>query len=127
VRRAAFPPDLDRITVTGIAGIGHHGVFPYERRDGQTFSVDVTLGLDLSDAGRTDDLTDTVDYGLLARQVADDIAGEPLDLIEALAARIASTCLGFSRVTAVTVTVHKPEAPIPVPFGDTSVTITRVR
>lgn len=127
IRVAVFPPELDRITLTGIESYGHHGVLPHERRDGQTFRADVTVGLDLSAAGRTDDLTDTVDYGVLARQVSDDIAGEPLDLIEALAERIARTCLGDARVQAVTVTVHKPEAPIPVPFGDTSVTITRVR
>lgn len=124
---ATFPPGLDRIALTGIEATGYHGVFPEERRNGQKFRVDVTVGLDLSAAGRTDDLTDTVDYGVLARQVSDDIAGEPLDLIEALAERIARTCLLDSRVQAVTVTVHKPEAPIPVPFGDTSVTITRVR
>lgn len=124
---AVFPQDLDRITLTGIEAVGHHGVFPFERRDGQPFRVDVTLGLDLSAAGRSDDLADTVDYGTLARQVSDDITGEPLDLIEALAERIARSCLGDGRVQAVTVTVHKPQAPIPVPFGDTCVTITRVR
>lgn len=124
---ALFPPDLDRITVTGIRATGHHGVLPEERRTGQPFVVDVTLGLDLSTAGATDDLTTTVDYGVVARQVHDDIAGEPLDLIEALADRIARTCLGHPRVHAVEVTVHKPEAPITVPFGDTSVTVTRTR
>ncbi len=124
---AVFPPDLDRITVTGISATGHHGVFPHEKRDGQTFVADVTLGLDLSAAGRTDDLTTTVDYGILAQQVNADIAGDPLDLIEALAERVARTCLGHPPVRAVTVTIHKPQAPIPVPFGDTSVTITRVR
>lgn len=123
----AFPSHFDRITVTGISAVGHHGVFPYEKRDGQVFVLDVTLGLDLSEAGRSDDLTATVDYGVLASQVSDDITGEPLDLIEALAERVARTCLAHPRVQAVTVTVHKPEAPIPVPFGDTSVTITRVR
>ncbi len=124
---ALFPPELDRITVTGIRATGHHGVFPEERRSGQPFVVDVALGLDLSAAGATDDLTATVDYGVVARQVVDDIAGEPLDLIEALAERIARSCLGHPPVRAVEVTVHKPEAPIPVPFGDTSVTIIRTR
>lgn len=124
---ALFPPGLDRITVTGIRAIGHHGVFPEEKRAGQPFVVDVTLGLDLSVAGLSDDLTATVDYGTVARQIRDDIVGEPLDLIEALAERIARTCLDHPAVRAVEVTVHKPEAPIPVPFGDTSVTITRAR
>ncbi|QGF25169.1 dihydroneopterin aldolase [Raineyella fluvialis] len=118
---------MDRIAVTGIRAIGHHGVYPEEKRDGQPFVVDVTLGLDLSAAGLADDLTATVDYGVVARQVCDEIAGEPLDLIEALAERIARTCLAHQPVLAVEVTVHKPQAPIPVPFGDTSVTITRTR
>ena len=124
---AIFPADLDRIALRGIRARGRHGVFPEERRDGQEFVADVTLGLDLSTAGRTDDLTATVDYGALAQQVSDDIAGEPLDLIEALAERIAASCLGHPSVRAVEVTVHKPQAPMPVRVDDTAVGITRIR
>lgn len=115
----------DRVALRGVAGFGHHGVFPEERRDGQRFVVDVTCTLDLSEAAATDDLARTVDYGLLAQAIVADIEGEPLDLIESLAGRIAATCLAAGPVTEVEVTVHKPEAPMPVEVADVAVTLTR--
>lgn len=117
----------DRILLTGISAEGFHGVFEHERRDGQTFVVDAVLTIDLTEAGRTDALADTVHYGELAQAIADDIAGPPLNLIEALAHRIATTCLADARVTEAIVTVHKPQAPVPVPFQDVAVTVTRRR
>lgn len=118
----------DRITLTGVRGYGYHGVYADEKRDGQEFVVDVTLCLDLRPAGASDDVADTVHYGELAEQIVADIAGPPLDLIEALAARIADGILARSiAVEAVVVTVHKPTAPITVPFGDVAVTIERER
>jgi dihydroneopterin aldolase len=117
----------DRITVRGIRGIGHHGVFEHERADGQPFVVDVTLSLDTSTAGRTDDLARTVDYGDVANHVHALIVGEPVDLIETLAEQIATICLGWEAVDEVEVTVHKPQAPITVPFDDVEVSITRRR
>ncbi len=94
---------------------------------GQPFVVDVTLWLDLSDAGRSDDVTDTVHYGELAGDVVAVVEGDPVQLIETLAERIAGTCLTHDRVDRVRVTVHKPEAPVEVPFGDVAVTIERTR
>ena len=118
----------DTITLTGITAEGFHGVFDHERRDGQPFVVDVVLHADLQPAGLSDDLTQTAHYGELAEQVAAIIAGEPLNLIEALAERIAAAVLsGFPLIGAVDVTVHKPQAPITVPFGDVAVTIHRER
>lgn len=117
----------DRILLTGISAEGFHGVFEHERRDGQIFVVDAVLSVDLTAAGNSDALTDTVHYGELAQAIADDIAGPPLNLIEALAQRIAHTCLADARVTEATVTVHKPQAPVPVPFSDVAVTVTRRR
>lgn len=117
----------DTITLSGITAVGHHGVFDHERRDGQPFIVDVVLHLDLRPAGTSDDLTRTAHYGELAEQVADIIAGDPLNLIEALAERIASHVLGAFDVEAVEVAVHKPEAPIEVPFEDVTVSIFRER
>jgi len=116
-----------RISVSGITAYGFHGVFDHERREGQEFVVDVVVELDLSDAAASDDLGDTVDYGGLAAAVAADVEGEPLDLIEALAARIADTCLRLERVTTVSVTVHKPQAPMPVRVADVAVTLVRTR
>ena len=117
----------DRITVSGIRSRGYHGVFAPERRQGQDFVVDVVLALDTSDAAAADDVEATVDYGTVAQRVADIVAGEPVDLIETLAQRLADACLTEERVQQVEVTVHKPQAPIAVPFDDVSVTIVRSR
>jgi dihydroneopterin aldolase len=117
----------DTITIRGIRGIGHHGVFDHERADGQEFVVDVTLTLDTSVAAGSDTLSDTVDYGRVANDVHELITGEPVDLIETLAERIAAACLSRPAVSAVEVTVHKPQAPIAVPFDDVEVCIRRER
>ncbi|MFC3898910.1 dihydroneopterin aldolase [Lentzea rhizosphaerae] len=117
----------DRIALTGLRVRGNHGVFEHEKRDGQEFVVDITLWLDLSSASKTDDLTQTVHYGELAEMAAGIIGGEPCDLIETVAGRIADTAMQDTRLHAVEVTVHKPSAPIPLTFDDVSVTIRRSR
>ena len=119
------PDGLDRIDLTGIGGWGFHGVHDDERENGQRFVVDVSLGLDLSIAAATDDLGLTVDYGDLAEGVHEVIAAEPLQLIESVAQRVMDLCLGYPPVLWASVTVHKPMAPIQVPFADVSVTIER--
>lgn len=119
------PDGLDRIDLLGVTATGHHGVLQEERRDGQTFVADVSLGLDLDRAARTDDLAATVDYGKLAQDVHDVIVGEPVDLIESVALRMVDLCLSRPPVQWVSVTVHKPQAPIAVAFTDVSVTIER--
>ena len=115
------------ITLTGLRVRGHHGVYGFEREQGQDFVVDVVLELDLAPAARTDDVADTVHYGELAEALVKIVAGEPVNLIETLADRLASACLADSRVGAATVTVHKPGAPIPHEFADVAVTIRRTR
>jgi dihydroneopterin aldolase len=117
----------DRISLSGLRVRGHHGVFDFERRDGQDFVVDVDLELDLATAAASDDVTDTVHYGELAGRLAEVIAGEPVNLIETLAERLAAVCLADVRVAAATVTVHKPQAPIPLQFADVAVTVRRTR
>ncbi|HEX2770807.1 MAG TPA: dihydroneopterin aldolase [Micromonosporaceae bacterium] len=117
----------DRIRLTGLRAFGHHGVYPFERGQGQDFIVDVALELDLAPAAGSDDVRDTVHYGELADRLAEVITGEPVNLIETLADRIAGVCLADERVTAVTVTVHKPQAPIQHQFADVAVTLTRRR
>lgn len=113
----------DAITLTGLTVYGYHGVFDFERREGQNFIVDVTLHTDTRAAAASDALIDTADYGTLAEDIAAIIAGEPLNLIETLAERIAEHCLTVA--ARATVTVHKPAAPVPAAFDDVSVTITR--
>ena len=117
----------DHITLTGLRVRGFHGVFDFERRAGQDFVVDVRLELDLAPAAASDDVADTVHYGELAGALAKVIAGEPVNLIETLADRLVTVCLGDPRVAAATVTVHKPGAPIPLEFGDVAVTLRRSR
>jgi 7,8-dihydroneopterin aldolase/epimerase/oxygenase len=117
----------DRITLRGLVVRGYHGVFEHERTDGQDFVVDVALDVDTSSAARSDNLADTVDYGAVAATVAAVVSGEPVNLLETLAGRIATACLADARVTSVEVTVHKPNAPIPLTFDDVAVTITRER
>lgn len=117
----------DRIDVSGIEVFAHHGVFPDEREHGQVFLVDLGLDVDLTAAGASDDLEATVDYGILTQRVHDVVAGERHDLIERVAQRVADVVLDEPRVASVTVTVHKPHAPVPVTVSDVSVTITRRR
>jgi len=117
----------DRIALTGLRVRGHHGVLPSERRAGQDFVVDVRLDLDLAPAALSDDVADTVDYGELAEALAAVVRGEPVNLLETLASRLSDICLADARVAAATVTVHKPQAPIPLNFLDVSVTVRRGR
>ncbi|MDP1878177.1 MAG: dihydroneopterin aldolase [Actinomycetota bacterium] len=115
----------DQIAIRGIRGTGRHGVFEHERVDGQEFVIDVVLDVSTVAAGASDALVDTVDYGDVAMAVHALIVGEPVDLIEALAERVAGACLGFPGVLRAEVTVHKPHAPVPVPFDDVTVRIVR--
>jgi dihydroneopterin aldolase len=120
-------PVADHIVLSGLRVRGHHGVFDFERRDGQDFVVDADLEVDTAPAAASDDVTDTVHYGELAEALAQVIAGEPVNLLERLAERLADVCLEDARVAAATITVHKPQAPIPLAFTDVAVTIRRVR
>ncbi|MEU4679786.1 dihydroneopterin aldolase [Micromonospora sp. NPDC023737] len=115
----------DRITLTGLRARGRHGVYDFEREQGQDFVVDVVLELDLGPAARSDDVADTVHYGELADRLVAVVTGDPVDLIETLADRLLDVCLADPRVGSATVTVHKPEAPVPHVFTDVAVTMTR--
>ncbi|SEI14757.1 MULTISPECIES: dihydroneopterin aldolase [unclassified Leifsonia] len=117
----------DSIVLTGLRVRANHGVFDFERADGQDFVVDVTAWLDLSVAAAGDDLGSTVHYGELAEEVVAAVERDPVDLIETVAERVAATVLAHDPVDAVEVTVHKPQAPITVPFGDVAVRIVRSR
>ena len=119
--------DLDSLAITGLTVRANHGVFDFERRDGQPFVIDLTVWLDTAGAAADDDLAQTLHYGELAEEVAAAVAADPVDLIETLAERVAQVVLAHPVADSVRVTVHKPEAPIPVPFADVSITITRRR
>ncbi|NNU26061.1 2-amino-4-hydroxy-6-hydroxymethyldihydropteridine diphosphokinase [Isoptericola sediminis] len=118
---------LDQIRLTGVTATGHHGVLPEERAEGQTFRADVVLHLDVRAAAGADDLAATVSYAEVAEDVHDVLCGPPVDLVETLAERIAAVVLEHPAVQAVDVRVHKPEAPIAVPFDDVEIVVRRDR
>jgi len=119
---------MDRISIQGITATGYHGVFEHEKRDGQPFTVDVVLHTDTTRAALSDNVADTVHYGEVSELVAAQIEAGPWDLIEKLAAEIAAAILdGYRQVAQVDVTVHKPQAPIPVQFSDVAIQISRTQ
>lgn len=120
-------PDGDVVSLRGLRARGRHGVLDAERVLGQVFSADVDLVLDTRTAGATDDLSDAVDYSRVALDVVAVLAGEPVDLLEVLVGRVAEACLAHAGVRAVAVAVHKPQAPVAVPFDDVVVRVVRRR
>ena len=110
------------IRLSGLRSKGFHGVLDFERRNGQEFVVDLAIDLKMP---VTDDIAETVHYGQLAGSVVAIISGQPVNLIETLAERIAAEVLTDRRIRSVSVTVHKPQAPIDAQFDDVSVTISR--
>jgi dihydroneopterin aldolase len=127
---AGAPPQhgaQDELSITGIECWAHHGVFDFEKRDGQTFVVDLVLGMDTRAAAASDDLEDTVNYGTLVTDVKAAVERDPVDLIETVVQRIADTCLLDTRVEWARVTLHKPDAPIDATYSDVALTITRTR
>ena len=116
----------DQIRVTGIKAFGYHGVLPHEASEGQEFIVDLLITLDLRAVSLSDDLQETINYADLAQIAHDNIVGERVQLIERLAGRIAEEISSaYSQITSVSVTVHKPHAPVAVDFENISVTITK--
>jgi dihydroneopterin aldolase len=117
----------DELAVTGVECFAHHGVFDFERREGQVFLVDLVLGIDTRPAAASDDLAQTVNYGTLVDDVKAAVERDPVDLIETVAQRIADVCLLDTRVEWARVTLHKPDAPIDATYSDVALTITRTR
>ncbi len=118
---------LDQIRLVGISQTGYHGVLDFEREEGQPFIADVTVHLDTRRAAASDDLNLTINYGVLSEQVAEILTGQPVNLIETVAEQIASVVLDYAIAGAVDVYLHKPKAPIKVPFDDVVVAIRRDR
>ena len=118
----------DRIELSGLECFGHHGVFDFEKQEGQPFIVDVACWMNFAAAGASDALSDTVDYGALAELVAAVVEGPARDLIETVATEAAEKIMDtFGALHAVEVTIHKPKAPIPRTFGDVAVVARRSR
>jgi dihydroneopterin aldolase len=116
---------MDTIILSGIRAVGCHGVLPEEQSRPQPFEVDLELSVDLAPAGRSDVLSDTVDYDGLAGRVVQIVEAGGLSLLETLATRIAAACRTDPRVEAVTVTVKKLRPPVPVQVDHIAVRIQR--
>jgi dihydroneopterin aldolase len=116
----------DLIEIKGIKSFGYHGVFESENIAGQDFFVDILLELDLTRASISDDVSDTVNYSEITDLVVEEVTGERVALIEKLAGRIADRIKrSYSQIVTVSVTVHKPQAPVNAQVKDISVTIKR--
>jgi 7,8-dihydroneopterin aldolase/epimerase/oxygenase len=118
----------DRIFIKGLSMHAYHGVMAHEAKVGQTFTIDLDLDIDLSDAARTDKVKDTVSYAEVASCATEVFNSKRFKLIEAAAGGIADAILAsFARVRSVAVTIHKPHAPIAATFSDVGVTLVRNR
>jgi dihydroneopterin aldolase len=118
----------DRISIKGLSLHAYHGVVPYEGRVGQTFTIDLTLDIDMSIAARSDKVADTVSYDQVVATTSHVFTAQKYKLIEAAAGNVAEAVLAkFPRVKAVEVTIHKPHAPIAATFSDVAVTLSRKR
>ncbi|MGO2110029.1 MAG: dihydroneopterin aldolase [Pseudoclavibacter sp.] len=120
-------PELDVIRIEKMHARGYHGVLAHERRDGQEFLIDAEVWLDTRAAAASDDIDDTVHYGQLMRALFEVVSGEPVDLLETLAERLAAVTLAYRGAQAVRITVHKPQAPVDLRFEDVTVSILRFR
>lgn len=116
----------DLIEIKGIKSFGYHGVLESEKITGQDFYVDVVLEVDLSRASVSDDVADTINYAEVTDLVVREITGTPVSLIEKLAGNIADRIKAtYPQAATVSVTVHKPQAPVNAQVKDISVTINR--
>lgn len=119
--------DTIKIKLTGLRVFAHHGVFDFERQNGQDFYIDATVWVSNKVLQFSDDLSLTVHYGDLAKAIVENVKNNPVDLLETLAQRLLDLLLNWggpaSPVVKAKVTVHKPNAPITYEFEDVSVTV----
>jgi FolB domain-containing protein len=103
------PPD-DLIVIKDLLLRGIIGVNEWERETEQDILVNVSLSADLSRAGRTDSIEDTVNYRTVTKKIIAMVAGTQRFTLEALAADIAAICLAEPGVRRARVRVEKPGA-----------------
>lgn len=119
---------MDTIHIKGLRLFAYHGVGAEEKRDGQTFVLDMTLKADLSRARRSDDLEDTVNYAAVCQTVREAFTAQSFDLIERAAQQAVDAVLdGYPQVEEITLVLKKPEAPIPEEFDYVAVEVTQRR
>ena len=121
------PSRTDRIDITGLRAVTIVGALPHEREIPQPLQIDLSLAVDLSEAGWSDELADTADYGAVAERVVTVVEESKDILLERLVARIADAVLAFDHVEEVQVTLTKVRPPLPVDAASTAVSIRRTR
>jgi dihydroneopterin aldolase len=118
-----------KIKLTGLRVFGYHGVFDFERQNGQDFYIDCSVWIDGTKAALNDDLAKTVNYADLAKALVENAKSEPVDLLETLAQRLLDMVMNLGggdatgMIQKAKVTVHKPNAPIVYDFEDVSVSV----
>jgi dihydroneopterin aldolase len=118
-----------QIKLTGLRVFGYHGVFDFERQNGQDFYIDCSVWIDGTKAALNDDLAKTVNYADLAKSLVENAKSEPVDLLETLAQRLLDLVMNMGggdatgMIQKAKITVHKPNAPIVYDFADVSVTV----
>lgn len=117
---------MDRINIKNLEIFANHGVFPEETKLGQKFQVSCTLYLDTREAGKTDDLEKSVNYGTICHLIKQQMEEHTFLLIEAVAEHLARAILKFDMsIRQVDLEIKKPWAPIGLPLDTVSVQITR--
>jgi dihydroneopterin aldolase len=100
-----------KIQLNGLRVFAHHGVFEFEKQNGQEFVIDVAVWVDATEAVNSDDVSGTVHYGELADAIVANVASEPVDLIETLAWRLLRLTLAFGDAGAVNAPATDANAP----------------
>ncbi|MET3683740.1 dihydroneopterin aldolase [Alkalibacillus flavidus] len=119
---------MDKVKLNGMMFYGYHGLYPEENKLGQRFTVDLELMLDLSEAGRRDQMGDSIDYGQAYEVAQSVVEGKAYNLVETVAETLAEEMFkSFSVLQAIKVTVDKPGPPIPGYYQSVAIEIERER
>ncbi len=116
---------VDKVLITGIKTFGYHGVFEDEKKNGQTFIIDLEYSYDTNKATQTDDLIHAIDYGSVAIRTKAIVETGSFNLIEKLADHLAETLLKEFTFNSIKISIHKPNAPINLEFSDVVVVAER--
>lgn len=117
---------MDSIIIEDLKVYAHHGVFDFEKQEGQYFYISAVLYTDFSVAGILDDLGETTDYGEVCRFIDRFVRDNNYNLIETLAEQLAQAVLKeFTAVSEIDLEIKKPNAPVELPFENISVRVNR--
>lgn len=116
----------DEIRIEGLEVFAHHGVYPEETKLGQRFFVNAVLYTDIREAGKSDEIALSIDYGQVCAEIHEFLTAHTYKLLEGAAEHLAEYLLcRFPLIEELELEIRKPSAPVPLPFGSVSVTVTR--